>query len=100
MDFILGLPNTQRMCDFILMVTHRFSQMDNFLSCKKTIDATYVGNLFLKRLLDSMESPKLSNLIGMLSLPLIFGDLFGRSLALHFSSHMPIIIKQMDKQKL
>jgi hypothetical protein len=50
MDFVLGLPRTQKGSDSIFFFVDIFSRMEHVIPCQKKNDSIHIANFFLEKL--------------------------------------------------
>jgi len=58
MDFILGLPRSRNVHDFLFVVVDQFSKMTYFIPSHKVDDARIIVNLFFKDVVKLHELPR------------------------------------------
>lgn len=97
LEFIIGLPRTQRKSNSIMVVVDRFSKMAHFTPCNTSHDAVQVANLYSRKLYGYMVFPNPWLVIETPSSLVISSEPYGRRWEQSSNSALPAIHKLMSK---
>ena len=74
MNFIVGLPRTQKGYDSIWMIVDRLTKVAHFIPVKTHYKGPKLAQLYMEKIVCLHGVPKKFCLIGVLNLHLIFGS--------------------------